>query len=74
MRVIAIAVGVSELNLPSGLILALNNCYCVPTFSRNIVSVSLLEKEGYKFSIHNSNFNIYRNKIYYASAPRICGM
>ena len=42
-KVAAIAVGTYSLNLSTGLILVLNNCYYVPAISRNIVSISVLD-------------------------------
>ena len=45
-RVAATVIGFVELVLPSGLVLVLHNVYFEPNFSRNIVSISLLEKEG----------------------------
>ena len=38
-RVVATAVGVVHLSLPSGLILTLNNFYCVPSFRKDIISI-----------------------------------
>ena len=67
-RVAATAIGSVELVLPSGFVLELHNVYCVPTFSRNIVSISLLDKEGYCFDIKNGFFNISCNEVYYGSA------
>ena len=39
-RVAALAIGMIQLHLPSGFVLELNNCYFVPSLSRNIVSPS----------------------------------
>ena len=46
-RVAALAVGTMQLHLPSGFILELNNCYYVPSLSRNIVS--FMSDEGWLF-------------------------
>jgi hypothetical protein len=36
-------------SLPSGLVLKLNNCYCIPALSKNIISSSCLEEvDGYE--------------------------
>ncbi|VFQ91544.1 unnamed protein product [Cuscuta campestris] len=43
----ALAVGTYSLSLPSGLVLQLNNCLFVPSMSRNIISVSCLDKAGF---------------------------
>ena len=48
-RVAALAVGTMQLHLPSGFVLELNNCYFIPSLSRNIVSPSCLMKDGYSF-------------------------
>ena len=37
-RVVATAVGTIRLSLPSGLLLVLNNVYCVPNFRKDIIS------------------------------------
>ena len=73
-RVRATAVGVVHLSLPSGLILTLNNCYCVPSFWKDKISISLLVNEGFNFAINNSDFELHRNGIYYGSAPMINGL
>jgi hypothetical protein len=59
-KVAALAVGTYVLTLPSGLIIQLENYYYVPTISRNIISVSCLDKFG--FLIHNKEqllFNLF---------------
>jgi hypothetical protein len=42
--VVAIAVDTFHLLLPSGLVLELNNCYCIPALCKNIISSSCLEE------------------------------
>lgn len=43
-----LAVGTYHLSLPSGLVLELNNCYCIPALRKNIMSSSRLEEvDGY---------------------------
>jgi len=59
-RVAALAVGIYLLSLPSGLVINLDNCYYVPTVNRNIVSVSRLVLDGFKFVIENNNFTIIK--------------
>ncbi|VFQ79277.1 unnamed protein product [Cuscuta campestris] len=49
--VYALAVGTYSLSLPRGLILRLNNCLFVPSMSRNIISVSCLDKAGFSFVV-----------------------
>jgi hypothetical protein len=42
-KVAAIAVGSFHQSLLSGIVLELNNCYCIPALCQNIVSSSCLE-------------------------------
>jgi hypothetical protein len=42
-NVAIVAVGIYHLFLPSGLVLELNNCYCISALSKNIISYSCLE-------------------------------
>ena len=67
-RVVALAVGVYDLTLPSGLVFQLKNCYYVPTMSRNIISISCLDVDGFHFIIKNNIFSIYNADIFYGNA------
>ena len=67
-KVVALAVGVYDLTLPSGLVFQLKNCYHVPIVSRNIISVSCLDKDGFHFIIKNNIFSIYNAYIFYGNA------
>ncbi|WJX77910.1 hypothetical protein P8452_61178 [Trifolium repens] len=73
-RVAALAIGTYDLALPSGLIIQLKNCYYVPAISRNIISVSCLDKFGFSFIIKNNCCSIYLNDIFYASAQMYNGL
>ncbi|KAK2421692.1 secreted RxLR effector protein [Trifolium repens] len=73
-RVAALAVGTYNLSLPSGLIIQLKNCYYVPAISRNIISVSCLDKFGFSFMIKNNCCSIYLNNIFYANAQMYNGL
>ncbi|KAK2414511.1 hypothetical protein P8452_13305 [Trifolium repens] len=73
-RVAALAVGTYNLSLPSGLIIQLKNCYYVPAISRNIISVSCLDKFGFSFMIKNNCCSIYLNDIFYANAQMYNGL
>jgi hypothetical protein len=53
-RVAALTVGTMQLHLPPGFIMELNNCYFVPSLSRNILSPSCLMKDGYSFASENN--------------------
>ena len=63
-RVAALAVGVYDLTLPSGPVFQLKNCYYVPAVSRNIISVSFLDVDGFHFIIKNNIFSIYNADIF----------
>ena len=64
-KVAAIEIGDYSLTLPLGLIIVLTNCYYVPAMSRNIISISCLDNDGYNFIILNNIISIYRNDILY---------
>jgi hypothetical protein len=69
-KVAAVAVGTFHLPLPLGLVLELNNCYCIPALCKNIISSSCLEKVyGYEIIIKNQRCSIYYNGILYAHCP-----
>jgi hypothetical protein len=74
-KVVAIAVSIFHLPLPSGLVLELNNCYCIPTLCKNIISSSCLEEvDGYEIIIKNKCCSIYYNDIFYAHCPLVNGL
>ena len=52
------AVGTYILKLPSGKVLKLDNCYYMPKIIRNIVSISLLLKQGYVMDITSTGCSI----------------
>jgi hypothetical protein len=71
----SIAVGIYHLLLPSTLVLQLNNCYCIPTLYKNIISSSCLEEfDGYETIIKNKRCSIYYNDIFYAHFPLVNGL
>ncbi|KAK8564635.1 hypothetical protein V6N12_058218 [Hibiscus sabdariffa] len=72
-RVAALAVGIYVLSLPSGLVLNLENCYFVPSLTKNIISVSCLDKIGFEIIIKN-NCSFYLNNLFYGSAQLINGL
>ena len=67
-RVSALEIGNFELTLPSGLVILLKNCYYVPAMSRNIISVSRLELDGFVFIIKNNVISIHRKDMFYGNA------
>lgn len=73
-RVAALAVGTYSLSLPSGLVLSLNNCFCVPSITKNIISVSVLDREGYSFEIKNSVCSIFLKDMFIVKAHLINGL
>ena len=67
-QVAAVTVGSIELYLPSGLILELDNVYFVPSTSRNIISISCSEMNGFSFVIKDNRCSIYKEELYYGSS------
>jgi hypothetical protein len=64
-KVAVIAVDTFHLPLPSGLVLKLNNCYCIHALYKNIISSSCLEEvDGYEIIIKNKCCSIYYNGIF----------
>ncbi|VFQ76223.1 unnamed protein product [Cuscuta campestris] len=57
--VAALAIGTYSLVLPSGLMFELNDCLYVPEISRNIISVSCLDKSGFIISNANMTNGLY---------------
>jgi hypothetical protein len=74
-KVAAIAISTFHLPLPSGLVLESNNCYCIPTLCKNIISSSCLEEvDGYEIIIKNKRCSIYYNGIFFAHCPLVNGL
>ncbi|KAK9003614.1 hypothetical protein V6N11_084253 [Hibiscus sabdariffa] len=73
-RVAALAVGTYVLSLPSGLILNLENCYFVPSLTKNIISVSCLDKIGFEIIIKNNSCSFFYDNLFYGSAQLINGL
>ena len=73
-RVAALALGSYNLTLPTGLVINLENIYFVPTISRNIISISCLDKIGFSFIIKEKCCFIYLNEIFYGSAQMNNGL
>ncbi|VFQ87889.1 unnamed protein product, partial [Cuscuta campestris] len=72
--VAALAIGTYSLVLPSGLMLELNDCLYVPAISRNIISVSCLDKSGFIISIKDKSLSVYRKNVFYANANMTNGL
>ncbi|KAL8120252.1 hypothetical protein AgCh_017415 [Apium graveolens] len=60
-KVAVVAVGVIHLSFSSDRILVLNNCLYVPSFRRNLISVSKLALDGYNVCL-DRNVSIMMNK------------
>ena len=73
-RVAALNIGTMQLHLPSGFIMELNNCYFVPSLSRNIVSPSCLMKDGYSFASKDSGCVISKNDMFVTFASIVNGL
>src|SRR3954462_9101935 len=73
-RVAALAVGTMQLNLPSEFVMELDNCYYVPSLSRNIIYASCLMRQGYKFIIKYNGCSLYLNNMFYGLAPVVNGL
>lgn len=73
-KVAALAVGTYHLSLPTGLVLELEDCYFVPAISKNIISVSCLDKKGFSFIIKNNRCLFYLNDICYGVAQLFNGL
>ena len=73
-RVAALEVGTMQLQLPSGFILELNNCYYIPALSRNIISASCLMSQGYEFNLKDNGCSIYLNGMFHGYAPIVDGL
>ena len=64
-RVVALAVGIYTLSLPSGLILDLKDCYFVPALTKNIISISCLDLDGFTIITKNKSCSLYRADVFY---------
>ncbi|KAL6313621.1 hypothetical protein AAG906_006990 [Vitis piasezkii] len=55
---------VAILELDYGFQLVLDNVFCVPSFGRNLISLSVLDKAGYSFTFENKRVDvIYDSKV-----------
>jgi len=72
--VAAVTVGSIKLYLPNGLVMELENVYFVPSISKNIISVSCLEANGFSFVIKDNKCSIYKDELYYGSSCMMNGL
>ena len=73
-RIAALEVGDLDIALPSGLVLELEYIYYVPAMSRNIISISCLNKIGFSMVIKDKCCSIYKDNVFYCSASMINGL
>jgi len=73
-KVAAVSVGTYVIQLPSGFELFLNNCYYVPSLSKNIISVSVLARDGFSFAIKDNSCIFSLNDMIYGKAVSINGI
>ena len=66
VRVAVIAIGTYVLNLPSGLCFNLDNCFYVPALTKNVISVSYLNKKGFHLNFCDNGYYIMLNDVFYA--------
>jgi len=64
-KVDVIVVGMLSLQLPSGLVMNLNNFYLVRALSMNIICGSCLLRDGYSFKSENNGCSIYMSNIFW---------
>ena len=64
-RVAVVAIGTYVLNLHSGICLNLDNCFRVLALTKNIISVSCLNKKGYHLKFCDNGCYIMLNGVFY---------
>jgi hypothetical protein len=74
-KVAVMAVSTYHLSLLSELVLELNNYYCIPALSKNVISSLCLEEvDDYEIVIKNQRCSIYYSDILYAHCPLVNGL
>ncbi|GJX29578.1 zinc finger, CCHC-type containing protein [Tanacetum coccineum] len=66
------AIGTYHLELPSGLVIVLNNCHYAPSITRGVISVSRLFDDGFinRFDDNNVILVSKNNLVYFMVVPR----
>ncbi|GJS59677.1 retrotransposon protein, putative, ty1-copia subclass [Tanacetum coccineum] len=66
------AIGTYHLELPSGLVIVLNNCHYAPSFTRGVISVLRLFDDGFinRFDENNVISVSKNNLVYFMAFPR----
>ncbi|KAL0320331.1 UNVERIFIED_CONTAM: hypothetical protein Sradi_5294600 [Sesamum radiatum] len=62
--VAAEAVGSLSLVVSNHVRIELKDCYYVPSMIKNIISVSMLDRDGYKFLINKNYFHLVHEDVY----------
>nr|KYP47769.1 hypothetical protein KK1_030601 [Cajanus cajan] len=65
------AIGTFRLLLKTGFHLDLFETFVVPSFRRNLVSISSLDKFGFSCSFENNKFSLYQNSNVFGSGSLI---
>ncbi|CAA0827628.1 cysteine-rich RLK (RECEPTOR-like protein kinase) 8, partial [Striga hermonthica] len=73
-RVAALAVGTVNLVMNGGNCLSLNNCLYVPEIIKNIISIPVLDREGYKFVIGKGKCSIFQDTSFIYSGNLTNGL
>ncbi|KAJ9536490.1 hypothetical protein OSB04_un000327 [Centaurea solstitialis] len=71
---VAEAVGSYSLNLPSGLVLELENCYYVPKMIKNVISFDLLVDQGFCYKYDYKLISCFKNDVFYSKATPSNGL
>ena len=68
-RVVALAIGTVNLALENGYVIVLNNYLFVSDIIKNIISILVLDRECFRFTIENENCSIFKRSdfIYFGS-------
>ncbi|GKE65329.1 zinc finger, CCHC-type containing protein, partial [Tanacetum coccineum] len=71
-RVAVEAIGTYHLELPSRLVIVLNNCHYAPSITRGVISVSCLFDDGFinRFDDNNVISVSKNNLVYFIAVPR----
>jgi transposase InsO family protein len=72
--IFAMAVGNVEITLSSGFVLELKDVYVVPSITRNIISISCLDLDGFNVAIKNKCCTLFRNDVCYGVAHLMNGL
>nr|GFA06070.1 zinc finger, CCHC-type [Tanacetum cinerariifolium] len=66
------AIGTFHLELPSGLVIVLNNCHYAPSITRGVISVSCLFDDGFVNHFDDNNvISVSKNNlVYFKAIPR----